>query len=115
MSSSFEDKRVLVTGAGGFIGSWLTEALLDAGSNVSVLINKNDPIQDSGITHIRDKLTLFYGDITNPETLKQALKDQELIFHLAALTQVVHSFKFAKKFFEVNAIGTLNILEAIRN
>lgn len=114
MASGFADKRVLVTGAGGFIGSWLTEALLDAGAEVSVLIDKYGPIGNSGIAHITNKIKPFYGDITKPETLKKPLRDQELVFHLAALTQVIHSFTRAEKFFQVNAIGTLNILEELR-
>lgn len=115
MSQHFEDKRVLVTGAGGFIGSWLTEELLNSGANISVLVDKEGPIGNAGITHILDKVKVFYGDITEPETLKQAVKDQELVFHLAALTQVIHSFTLSKKFFDVNAIGTLHLLEEIRN
>lgn len=114
MAPNFADRRVLVTGAGGFIGSWLTEALIEAGADVSVLIDKDGPIHDAGISHIRSKMKRFYGDITKPETLKAPLKDQEIVFHLAALTQVIHSFTRADEFFEVNAIGTLNVLEDLR-
>lgn len=115
MASSFADKRVLVTGAGGFIGSWLTEELLKRGANVSVLIDDSGPIGDAGIAHVRDKLTVFNGNIMKPDSLDAAVKDQELVFHLAALTQVIHSFGLAREFYEVNAIGTLNVLEKIRN
>lgn len=115
MPSSFADKRVLVTGANGFIGSWLAEALLEEGADVSALINKDGPLGLGGVAHIAKKLRLFYGDITRPNTIDASLKDQEIVFHLAALTQVIHSFSMAREFFDVNAMGTLNILENLRN
>lgn len=113
MSESFSGARVLVTGAGGFIGSWLTEALIDEGADVSTLIH-DGPIGDAGISHVKDKVKYLYGDITKPETLKGCFKDQELVFHLAALTQVLHSFGRENKFMEVNEKGTFNVLEAAR-
>lgn len=115
MEFDFSDKRVLVTGATGFIGSWLTEKLLASGADVSVFIKKDDPLKFGGISDFINDVRIFYGDITEEETLTNALKDQEIVFHLAALTQVLHSIDFAKEFFNVNAIGTLNILEKLRN
>lgn len=115
MTSNFSEKRVLVTGASGFIGSWLTESLLENGADVSVLINKEGPIGNAGISHIMNKVKPFYGNITKPETIKESLKDQEIIFHLAALTQVSHSFNIAKEFFHVNTLGTINILDQLKN
>lgn len=114
MTSSFADRRVLVTGASGFIGSWLTEALLEEGADVSVLINESGAIGTSGIDHIIKKVRPFYGNLTRPETLAPAVKNQEIIFHLAALTQVLDSFSIPKEFFEVNANGTTNLLDSVR-
>jgi CDP-glucose 4,6-dehydratase len=114
MASNLADRRVLVTGATGFIGSWLTESLLQEGADVSVLINKEDPLGTGGISHIMRKVKPFYGDITKSGTIGKALQDQEVVFHLAALTQVIHSFTLAREFFDVNAMGTLNMLEGLR-
>jgi CDP-glucose 4,6-dehydratase len=115
MEFDFAGKRVLVTGATGFIGSWLTEKLIDSGADVSVLINKDGPLGLGGISDFIKKVKPFYGDITKIETIKPALTDQEIVFHLAALTQVIHSFTMAKKFLDVNATGTTNILDELRN
>lgn len=112
--SSFSDKRVLVTGASGFIGSWLTEKLLEDGADVSVLIDSSGAIGTSGIDHVIEKTRVFRGNLTKPETLAPAVKDQELVFHLAALTQVIHSFSIPREFFDVNVTGTLNLLEKLR-
>lgn len=105
----------MVTGASGFIGSWLTEKLLASGAEVSVLINKDGPLGLGGISDFSDKVKIFYGDITKPETIAPAVKDQEIVFHLAALTQVIHSFTMAKRFLDVNAVGTTNMLDAVRD
>jgi len=114
MSPSLEDSRIMVTGATGFIGSWLTEHLVGSGADVSVLINREDPIGTDSILHLMKNVKPFYGDITKPAMISNALKDQETVFHLAALTQVIHSFTMPKEFFDVNAVGTLNILENLR-
>ncbi|MBI4894339.1 MAG: GDP-mannose 4,6-dehydratase [Candidatus Aenigmarchaeota archaeon] len=112
--ASFSDRRVLVTGAGGFIGSWLTEKLLEEGAKVSVLIDDSGAIGTSGIDHVIKKTRAFRGNLTRPETLSSAVRDQEVVFHLAALTQVIHSFSMPREFFDVNATGTLNLLEKLR-
>ena len=114
MPSSFAEKHVLVTGASGFIGSWLTEALLEEGADVSVLIDNSGAIGTSGIDHIMKRVRPFYGNLTDCGSLGKAIKDQETIFHLGALTQVLHSFRIPNEFFNVNATGTLNLLEEAR-
>lgn len=115
MKSDFSDKRVLVTGATGFIGSWLAEELIKQRADVGVLVRRDGSLGLGGISEMKDDVKIFYGDITKPDTLDAALKDQEIVFHLAALTQVIHSFTIPNYFFNVNVAGTLNVLEKLRN
>lgn len=114
MSFDWKDKRVLVTGATGFIGSWLTERLLKNGANVSVFVKKDDPLGMGGLSELSG-FKKFEGDIRNKEDVKNAVSNQELIFHLAAVTQVVYAIKNPVEAFDVNTTGTMNILESIRN
>lgn len=115
MPQTFEDRKVLITGASGFIGSWLTEDMIRRGADVSALVHEGGALGLGGISHLKGKVRIFRGDITKPASLKPAVKDQEVVFHLAALTQVIHSFTLGKMFFDVNGTGTVNVLEALRN
>jgi CDP-glucose 4,6-dehydratase len=114
VSFNWKDRRVLVTGATGFIGSWLTETLLKNGSDVSVFVKEDDPLGMGGLSKLSG-FRKFKGDIRNKEDVKDAVKNQEIIFHLAAVTQVVYAVRNPVETFDVNAVGTMNILEAIRN
>ncbi len=110
----WDEKSVLVTGATGFIGSWLTESLVSKNASVSVFVKKDDPFGLHSIKHLKDKVKIFYGDIRDVNSLKDAIKNQEIVFHLAAVTQVIQSKMDPRETFEVNALGTLNVLESIR-
>lgn len=115
MSSNFwESKKVLVTGATGFIGSWLTEALLEKKANVTVLVNKNDQFGEDAIQHLKKYITIVYGNLKDKSLIKNLPKDKDIIFHLGAVTQVLYSLKNPIETFEINVIGTQNLLESIR-
>ena len=113
--SFWKNKKVLVTGATGFIGSWLTERLVNLGSDVTAFIKENDPIDLDSLLTVKNKIRTIYGDIRKIDTISNALKDQEIVFHLAAITQVIYSIRNPTETVEVDVNGTLNILEAIRN
>ena len=110
----FNDRRVLVTGGAGFIGSELVRQLLDQESKVTVLDNFA-----SGKKHYlpaHKKLTVITGDVMDEKIVRKAVKDQETIFNLAALPFIPDSYHYPVDFFKTNTIGNLNVLwEAIRS
>lgn len=115
MTSDFWDgRRVLITGATGFIGSWLTETLVKRHADVTTLIKKNDPFGIDAIKNIINNVRMIRGDIRNAKSVADAVKNQEVIFHLAAVTQVLYSIKNPVETFNVNVDGASNILEEIR-
>lgn len=111
------NRRVLVTGAGGFIGSHLVERLLEKGATVSALIRYNSR-NDVGflieVSKRNKRLSLIYGDIRELETVRKASAGMDAVFHLAALVGIPYSYQHVHEVVEVNTIGTLNILTACR-
>ncbi len=98
--------KVLVTGANGFLGSWLTKRLLQEGHNVSALIRKN-----SDLSELSDvKPNYVYGDVTDKESIKTCFKNQDVVFHLAGL--VAYAKKDRPRMDQVNVQGTANVIEA---
>ena len=113
MTNFWKSKNILITGATGFIGSWLTETLVNQGAKVTVLVRK-DAFGIESIKHLKNKIKIIYGDLRNKEVIYKAVKDKAVIFHLAAITQVLYSIKNPEETVSVNVGGTLNILEGIR-
>src|SRR3989442_12518939 len=107
--SSLKDKRILVTGGAGFIGSEVVSQLLKEGSIVTVLDNFS-----SGKLHYlptqNKKLRVIKGDITNEQLVEKTTKDQEVIFHLAALPFIPDSYYYPVDFFKINTVGSMNVL-----
>ena len=103
--------KVAVTGGAGFIGSNLTKRLLTDGYDVVVI----DDLSTGLLSNVdQDKSTFYQISITDPKSLAIALKDCETIFHLAARGSVPRSIKNPIATHEVNATGTLNVLEVAR-
>jgi len=115
MSKGFwRSKKVLVTGSTGFIGSWLTETLVQAGAKVTALIEQDGPFGIDAIKHLANKIELVYGDIRDRELVASVIRGKDVIFHLASITQVLYAIKNPEKTVAVNVGGTLNILEGMR-
>lgn len=115
---SYRGKRVYVTGADGFIGSHLTEALVAAGATVTALAQYNSFDSagwlDDLTPVIRDALTIHRGDIRDAAFMRQELAGQDIVFHLAALIAIPYSYAAAASYIDTNVHGTLNVLEAVR-
>lgn len=116
MSSFWQDRAVLVTGATGLLGSWLVSRLLDAGANVACLVR--DWVPQSELVRSRRiaQVNVVRGDITDRELLERALGEYEVevVFHLAAQTIVGIANRNPVSTFSANIGGTWNLLEACR-
>lgn len=114
----WQKTKVVVTGAGGFIGSHLLERLLALGADVTAFVRYNSR-NDAGLLElIGDKkkdLRIVYGDIRELETVRSVVKDTDIIFHLAALVGIPYSYIHTNEVIEVNTIGTLNVLTAAKD
>jgi NAD dependent epimerase/dehydratase len=116
---SLEGKRVLVTGAGGFIGSHLTEALVRAGAKLRAMVHYNgrgDWGQISMLPEdIRESIEIVLGDVRDRSGVRRAVDGCEIVFHLAALIGIPYSYAAPQSYVETNIAGTLNVLEACRD
>lgn len=108
-------QRVLVTGADGFIGSHLTEMLLEQGYQVRALSyynSFNDWGWLNGVKH--PNLEIVTGDVRDPYLCKHIMKDVEIVFHLAALIAIPYSYVAPDSYVDTNIKGTLNICQAAK-
>ena len=121
MKKFWNKKRVLITGADGFVGSHLTEALLRLGAKVSIYVKESSSLGSVqcrliNINHIKDKLdTIITGDIGNKDSISLINRNKpEVVFHLAANAYVPFSFDHPYEVMKTNLVGTMNVLEAAR-
>lgn len=110
----FKGKNVLVTGAGGFIGSHLTETLAKIGANVTAFVRYTSTNKAGFIDDIeeKDNINIEYGDILELHTMQKCIKDKDIVFHLGASISVPYSFHHPHEVIKANSIGTLNVLTA---
>lgn len=112
-------KKVLVTGADGFIGSHLTESLIEKGYKVKAFVYYNsfnnwgwlDTIPKEKL----EQIEIFSGDIRDPNGVREAMKDVDMVFHLAALIAIPFSYHSPDSYVDTNIKGTLNVLQAARD
>ena len=116
--AEFDKKRVLVTGADGFIGSHLTEALVELGAEVTAFVYYNSANSwgwlDTAPRSTCDSLHVFTGDIRDPNGVRHAIAGHEYVFHLAALIGIPFSYHSPDSYVDTNIKGTLNVLHACR-
>lgn len=113
------DRLVLVTGAGGFIGSHLCEALVREGASVRALVHYNASGSCGALTQLPsstfEALEIVAGDVRDPAFMRDAVRGVDTLFHLAALGAIPYSFLSPRQFMETNVGGTLSVLEAARD
>ena len=111
--------KVLITGADGFIGSHLTEALVEAGYHVRAFVYYNSFNSfgwlDTLSKEIKNKIEFFSGDIRDPNGVREAMKEVDIVFHLAALIAIPFSYHSPDSYIDTNVKGTLNIIQAARD
>lgn len=113
---SIKGKSVLVTGAGGFIGSHLTERLVKEGATVRAMVHYNALgsrgwLQD---TPAGADIEILPGDVTDRDSIEAAMNGVDIVFHLAALIAIPYSYLAPASYVATNVMGTVNILQAAR-
>jgi NAD dependent epimerase/dehydratase len=116
---NLENKKVLVTGADGFIGSHLVERLIDEGCKVKAFVYYNSFNSwgwlDSFPKEKLNKIEIFSGDVRDPNGVRTAIKGCDVVFHLAALIAIPYSYHSPDSYVDTNIKGTLNILQACKD
>ena len=114
----WKGKKVLVTGSEGFIGSHLTERLLELGAEVTAFVLYNSFNNwgwiDTMKPDIKNEIKVFTGDVRDENCVRQAVKGIDVVFHLAALIAIPYSYYAPSSYVDTNIKGTLNVLQACR-
>lgn len=115
---AYAGKRVLITGAGGFIGSHLTEACIDLGATVTAMVHYNGAgswgMLDQLSPERRGKVEVIAGDVQDSDFMRSAVRGKDVVLHLAALIAIPYSYVAPRSYVRTNVEGTLNVLEAAR-
>lgn len=112
------NKNVLVTGAGGFIGSHLVEKLINSNFKVKAFVRYNSRNNWGMLEHLPkdklDQIDVITGDIRDYEAIKNAVKDSDIVFHLSSVISIPYSYAHSGEVFDTNVIGALNLMNACR-
>lgn len=111
---NWETRKVLVTGAGGFIGSHLTEELVRRGARVRAFVHYN-ALGRWGwldVSPLKDEIEIVAGDIADRDSVRGAVSGVDVVFHLAALIGIPYSYQAPSSYVQTNIIGTLNVLQS---
>lgn len=115
---NLKGKKVLITGSEGFIGSHLTERLVELGADVTALVQYNSFNNwgwiDTFDINIKNSIHIITGNIREYDNVKRMVKGQEVVFHLAALIAIPYSYLSPMAYVRTNVEGTTNVLEACR-
>ena len=116
----YEGRTVLVTGADGFMGSHLTDGLVELGANVHAFVRATSSGALNNISHLRDRLKVHFADLTDKTSvdylmreLKETASDRPYIFHLGAQAHVGESWHRPYETVMANTVGTLNLLQSV--
>ena len=116
--TAIADKKIVVTGAGGFIGSHLVDALVTAGASVTAVVryNSNSLIGNLAFLDrmVRNEVRVASGNVEDSDFMYRTIKGQEIVLHLAALIAIPYSYEAPRSYVRTNVEGTLNVLEAAR-
>jgi dTDP-glucose 4,6-dehydratase len=108
--------KVLVTGAGGFIGSHLTERLVSEGASVRAFVRYNSKgtrgFIDTFTPQVKERLDVVAGDLRDPHAVSNAVSGTDYVFHLGALIAIPYSYVHPREVVETNVMGTLNVLNS---
>jgi len=119
MMMELKNKKVLVTGSDGFIGSHLVERLVQEGCKVKAFVYYNSFNSwgwlDTVSKDVLSKIEIFSGDVRDPNGVREALKGVDVVFHLAALIGIPYSYHSPDSYVDTNIKGTLNILQAAKD
>lgn len=111
-------KKVVVTGAGGFIGSHLVEALVRAGASVTGVVRYNSGSLIGNLAfvdrRVRDSVRVASGNVEDGDFMFRVIEGHEIVMHLAALIAIPYSYEAPRSYVRTNVEGTLNVLEAAR-
>ena len=114
----YKGKSVFITGHTGFKGSWLTQILLDAGAEIhGYSLNPNNDQKHFDMLGLRNRINNTFGDIRDSDLLSAAVKESqsEIVFHLAAQALVRKSYEDPAETYETNVMGSLNLLQSVRD
>ena len=105
--------KVLVTGAGGFIGSHLTERLVAIGAGVRALVQYNSAGSWEWLdsSPVKNEVDVFMGDLRDRDSLRKAIKGVDVVFHLGALISIPYSYEGPLSYIQTNIEGTINVLQ----
>jgi NAD dependent epimerase/dehydratase len=112
--SDITQKRVLVTGAGGFIGSHVVEALLREGAEVRAVVHYNSRSDWAHLEEVKGEYEVVSGEIQDPFAVRRAVEGTDVVLHLAALIGIPYSYVAPQSYVATNVTGTVNVLEAAR-
>jgi len=115
---NWSKKSVLVTGAGGFIGSHLAEYLVDIGANAKAFVRYNSR-NDWGLLELLpkeklDEIEVIMGDLKDADAVRHSAKEVDIIFHLGSLIAIPYSYLHPRETIETNILGALNVLTAAK-
>jgi NAD dependent epimerase/dehydratase len=115
---NWKNKNVLLTGAGGFIGSHLAERLVYLGANVKAFVRYNSRNNCGQLEYLPEnifsKITVIAGDLRDPDAVRDAVVDTDIIFHLGSLIAIPYSYVHPMEVIDTNIVGTTNILIAAK-